>query len=816
MPNIAGVSQILPGVTVNVKTLSRGVSVPGGVRLAALMGEGSRREDLILTAVGGGDDGLDPTFSSTTGSDGRHFRLNLSPVISNRTKLYQNGVQLSLTEDETAFDANFDYDALLDIATGDLTLQAAHLVDQGGAFYAASSSNVGNGTISTLTLLDDNAPTETWTIRCASVRRDGYGDPIDGYARFIASGSVSGILLDGYGQQITWLSDGVLVDNGILSFAINEGATNFIEGDRFTIKVKSGALVKGDRLSAVYIPEIDINDVEFFTDFEELTKKHGSVSLDNRLSLGGQLAFSNSPPGIWTVECAPAVPRRVSYLVEADAPGGSAEQANLEFPLPLGVVPDSDSNIHFFVTDATTGVESQIFPNKVAFFDATITANSYNFHYVDYDYSYTVVLEDSVQEHGEDGVLTALTSLTATLSSVSSTFTADDVGRDITLFNAVDSGNEGTFTITSVDDNVLTISRSSGVFTNEASIDFKVTDSSSTSALVLITDDLALSAGDQLRLTVVDVKDATFFDAGWLGAYEALEAIETDIVVPLPSQTISQIVQNGRVHCETMSNIKNKKERVLLTGAIQGLAPENVTGVENAAVEDIGILEGIQGDDIAEILAGNTEDLTDYSVSNAFGNSFRVIYLYPDEIVVQIAGDRVLVDGFFMAAAVAGYLSSVPNIAIPLTNKVISGFTILRNKIYRPITLENLAYAGITVLQPTSGGGRVVWGRTTTQSGFVEEQEISIVFIRDRLAKSLRNGFIGFIGTAESPSLQGSLMSRAVGLLNSFVSQGLITAYQDLKVVRDTVDPTQWNISVSVQPTYPVNFINIEVSIGLL
>ena len=260
----------------------------------------------------------------------------------------------------------------------------------------------------------------------------------------------------------------------------------------------------------------------------------------------------------------------------------------------------------------------------------------------------------------------------------------------------------------------------------------------------------------------------------------------------------------------------NRRERVMFTGAIQGLKSENVIGTKAAAVEDIGVLEGIQGDDISEILVGNVEDLTDYGVANSFGDTFRVAYFYPDEIVVQIGADRTLIDGFFMAAAAAGYLSGVPNVAVPLTNKVLSGFTILRNKTFRPITLEQLTASGISVLQPVIGGGRVIHGRTTTQSGFVEEQELSIVFIRDRIAKTMRAGFQAFIGQAESPTLQGSLISRATGILNGLIGQGLITQYTSLKVARDKVDPTQWNISVKVQPTYPVNFIFIEVSIGLL
>ena len=173
-------------------------------------------------------------------------------------------------------------------------------------------------------------------------------------------------------------------------------------------------------------------------------------------------------------------------------------------------------------------------------------------------------------------------------------------------------------------------------------------------------------------------------------------------------------------------------------------------------------------------------------------------------------------DGFFISAAAAGFLSAMTNIAVPLTNKTLSGFTILSDKQYRPITLEQLTASGITVLQPITGGGRVIRGQTTTNSGYLEELELSIIFIRDRIAKNMRQAFQGFIGTAESSILKGSLISRATGMLNGFITQGYITSWTDLKVDRDEVDPTQWNVKVHVQPTYPVNFVYIEFTVGIL
>ncbi len=740
MANIEGVpTNANPGVFTEVITQSRGASVPGGTRIAAILGEGLRSERLVVSALGSGKDGFNSTYTSTNGSDSRHFKVTKPSIISNRSTVFKNGIPLNGVEQSfssisTSFSSSFDY--RIDILTGHIELQTASLIDQGGKFYSSNLLNVGNGTINNLSLIDLDAPTETWSLRCSSTKRDGYGDPIPGYAKFILQGSISGILLDGYGNQVTWQSNNTTTNNTILQFSISEGSSSFREGDRFTIKVKGGALTKGDSLTINYIPELDLNDPEFFTDITLLTAKHGSPSLTNRLSLGAQLAFANGPPGVYACQTAPSIPRRVSYLVEDRASGGVTTD-DLSFILPLNVIPDVDSNIHFFITDPTTLTETQILFNKVDFYNSTYTASPTTFINGSDAFSYTVVLEDSIIKHASDAGVTSIGPTSATLSSTTITFDSSDVSKTIKILNP--SVNVGTFVIASVTNGVATISNGVDALTDSVDAEFTVIDDTAQSAQILLTADSALGAGQSLRVTVIDIKDADFFDVGWQAAFVALENIECDIVVPLPSQTISSIFAEGRTHCETMSQKNNKKERVLFIGAIQGLTPDNVTGVKAAAVEDIGILEGIQGDDVSEILAGNIEDLTDYSVINAFSNTFRVVYFYPDQIVVQIGGDRIAVDGFFIAAAAAGYLSGVNNIAIPLTNKVLAGFTILRNKLFRPIVLQNLSAAGICVVQPAIGGGTVVWGKTTTQSGFAEEEEISIIFIRDRISKSMRS-----------------------------------------------------------------------------
>lgn len=924
MPDIAGGQGLLPSVVTDVVTQSRGVSIPGGSRVAAMIGEGSTDQTVISQATGGGKDGLDPTFTTTSGSDGRHFILSNTRLISNRTTIFKNGVPLVGLEGTIGIIASgqtfpSQYDYMLDITTGRLILQSAHLVDQGGTFYVPLSTNVGLGTLNSLTLIDPNAQPEIWTVRCSSVQRNAMNQPVPGTATFTAIGSVSGQKIDANGNPIVWIANNQVVSNGIISFAIQETqsmsvtVSPFVQGDAFTIKVASGVLVRSDSLTANYIPSTFLNAPVLTQGMGDVVSRHGLPSLTNNLSLGAQLAYSNASPTLITCQAAPPLPRRTSYVLE-ESVESSSNPDDFIFPLPLGVVPDFNSNIHFFVTNPLTNVETQILPNKFTYYllgtAGQPTVNQFIFDNTPApggnSYAYTVIQSLGVVATGEDGYIgrnTAFTNQGVFSSSI--VFDSTYVGKTLKIIDALNTANISTYTINAVNNgqlfvthatftdfttenpttfqliNPLTglpVANGSGVdgtlvallstatatltssavnfatvpnlFTlrlqingsvhgnnglydiigfnsgtntltikkavvTESGMRYEVLDTNAVTNYIVVNHNVAPS-GNKLRVTIVNSKDATFYDAGWINALASLEIVECDILVPLPRQTISIIFQNALAHCKSMSNIRNKKERVLFIGAIQGLVPDNLTGAKPAAVEDIGILEGIQGETITDILAGNVEDLADYSVPNAFGSTFRAVYFYPDQIVVQAGTDNVLIDGFYLAAAAAGFESADVLIQNPLTYKVLSGFTILANKTFSNATLEQLAAAGVTTVQPVAGGGKVIWGLTTSQSGFIEEQEISIVFIRDRVAKTLRAGFQGFIGQPQTLDTGAILNTRAVILLNSLISQGIITNFKDLSVTQDSLDPTQWNITVRVQPTYPVNFIYIKVSLGQL
>ena len=692
------------------------------------------------------------------------------------------------------------------------------------------------------------------------------GDTSTAYPEMV-SGTTPGIA-DG-GDNITF---SILETNGILVFGIREGLATtdtsgpdiaFAVGDRFFIDVKSRILKAGDKLEAKYIPELTINDPEFFVSANDLFAKHGTPSLTNTLSLGAQMAFENGAPGLLAIQCKPAISRRstaVLFEEQVRGKGGfpacggtytNCQVDDLSFIIPMPASglgsgkPDSETGINFFVT--RRGVETQIFPNKVDFYNSQFESETAQNTFISssqYAYSYTVVNTD-VKITGQ-GMSATLVGSTGYFTSLDVDFDSSDVGRIIVVQSLIeDDGSTvdttkseiGTYLFGSgttveleimevINDNTVLVQstgvgESFGSSVSATDIVFFVKDESDTtnvSAKILLHRDLVASKtlmpGDGLRISYVDEKDATFFDTNWFEAFEKLEAAECQIIVPLPTQNISGIFRASVSHCETMSTIANQKERMTLIGAMRGLTTAALLGQTEVAIEDIGVLEGIQGDDATEILDGNTEDLANYKLSDNF-NSNRAVYFYPDQIIRNVSGVNNYINGFYMAAAAGGYLSATQNVAVPLTFKELTGFSIGRDRIFRKQVLDQLGGEGATVVQPITGGGKVLAGRTTSHSGFVEDEEISIIFIRDRVKKVLRDSMMSFVGTVEDANTQGVMTSKVKTIMSGLISQGLITDFKNIRVEKDKVDPRQWNIYLKFTPAYPINYIFIDILVGI-
>lgn len=550
---------------------------------------------------------------------------------------------------------------------------------------------------------------------------------------------------------------------------------------------------------------------------------------------------------------------------------------SLRIPLQAGALPSIDTDVHIFVhhRDAASGVvnTTQIFPNKSDFYSAANAGVTNEEAFVTNNmYSYTLVLDHDILSSGQEGSTDKTKPFN--FRAVDAAFTATDklnaigVGNVIrlvggaladgtrftsfnnnTIISATDISNGIVAADGSIALRILNVLSSStvtfhtqpidlttsapfavisggtfgGFLQNLQSVDWQLIDASQNvvlTASLLLTSDIVtngtIKQGDGVSITYIDTKDALFFDPNWLLAYESLEAVDVQMVCPLPTATFSSIFRQGVTHCESQSYIQNRHERVLLIGAITGITPEALLGDVEVAVEDIGILEGIQGATPQDVLSGNIEDLADYSIANNFSNTNKVEYFYPDQIVVNVAGALTAIQGFYIAAAAGGWYANNQNIADPLTNKSLSGFTILSSRQLKPKVLNRLAGIGVTVVQPVTGGGIVLWGKTTSGSGFPEDEEMSIIFIRHRVQRVMRQGMQGLIGSVENAATPSIILNRAVALLTALSSQGLITGFTNVSIARDRVEPRQWNIFATYQPPFPINWIFIDLEVGVI
>jgi len=114
----------------------------------------------------------------------------------------------------------------------------AYLIEQiDGYNYSKSIGN--DGYLIGLSLIDTQAEAQSWKIECINI-------PLDGYGLFTATGSISGISMDGYTNPYIWKSDGYAISDGTLQFSITQN-TPFSLGDYFIVEIGGSSFVDGGR-----------------------------------------------------------------------------------------------------------------------------------------------------------------------------------------------------------------------------------------------------------------------------------------------------------------------------------------------------------------------------------------------------------------------------------------------------------------------------------------------------------------------------------------------------------------------------------------
>jgi len=206
-------------------------------------------------------------------------------------------------------------------------------------------------------------------------------------------------------------------------------------------------------------------------------------------------------------------------------------------------------------------------------------------------------------------------------------------------------------------------------------------------------------------------------------------------------------------------------------------------------------------------------------------NSARVSLAYPSSVnynpgfnaTTGLSTASFNIPGYYVSAALAGLFTSQPSVATPITNKIVNGFNSIPNQISDIDAATNYLPYGITVVrQKRDGYFWVYQGLTTVSNPTWVTQEISLSAIGDALAKQVKSDLTNsqLVGGPLTNVTSAAVLGTVQATLTNQVSKGLIQAYQNLALALNPATPTTVNITFQYAPTYPINYIQVTMSLN--
>lgn len=303
---------------------------------------------------------------------------------------------------------------------------------------------------------------------------------------------------------------------------------------------------------------------------------------------------------------------------------------------------------------------------------------------------------------------------------------------------------------------------------------------------------IAFTSGTQYVLATLG--ESLDVDPVWDRAFAALENESPYYVVPLPPQSIdltgqpipepvyspySMIAQRASQFVDKMSSAAYRSECVLVLG--------------------------------------ETNSFTQADAKISYGSAERVLFASPMETqCALIQGQYQTFDGRFLAPVLAGLLASVgiTETAMGKTETAV----IVANKFKKSsVELQELTNNGISYFVPSAGGAKIPRPITTSQSNNPVLQEPSVLRIRDYIAYTLRNILeVRFVGKVIVANLEGDILKAVVNFCKAQIAANLLTDAKNFKVVQDNIELRQMDISLDIQPVFPLVYINVSFRVMLL
>jgi hypothetical protein len=295
----------------------------------------------------------------------------------------------------------------------------------------------------------------------------------------------------------------------------------------------------------------------------------------------------------------------------------------------------------------------------------------------------------------------------------------------------------------------------------------------------IITATVVSSAGTLDNLSYTNMSGG---DSGMTGLTNAeissaLELFESeDVNIILFDHTINDLAAQALLlgHCKVMSN--NGKERICLMG------------------HDIGAL------------IGDPDTLNSIIAKAVAMNSSRSCVVTP--------GTDGKSSGF-TAAKLSGLIVSFDP-AEPMTHKTLQIST-LETK-YSRVVLELFVQYGVLAIEEAVNGRRVVRGITTAQdqSSVSEDpfKELSVIRAIDSVVVTVRQNLdVQFIGKKGLNGTISAIKSSISTILGNFVSNQIINNFKNISVTKNALRPDMFDVTMDIQPVFPINFITVTFSL---
>lgn len=181
--------------------------------------------------------------------------------------------------------------------------------------------------------------------------------------------------------------------------------------------------------------------------------------------------------------------------------------------------------------------------------------------------------------------------------------------------------------------------------------------------------------------------------------------------------------------------------------------------------------------------------------------------------------DMINLNGSYLACAIAGQVASGDvETAVTRKNVSVSGLIVSTStgkEYYNNGEMEELLGAGILPVSLISGGIKVARGVTRTSDQSSVFFELNIQRIVDYVKTQTQLKLEGFLGDPNLKRVRDVMAREVDGILQQDMLDEVIANYEPTEVT-EAVSPDTVNVSMTIQPTFAINFINVTLAISRL